>query len=95
MLYIQHYLLYGVEVLVVEVSKEPEDTRPEDLSQEHHKGGQIEDEDHSSQPVQECYCTYTSHIHSIAHTHAIAMSCDRHCTQPTTEHSAFNIETSS
>ena len=50
-------LLYGVEVLVVEVAEEPEDARSEDLSQEHHERGEVEDEDHASQPVEKHYRT--------------------------------------
>ena len=50
------YLVYGMEVLVVEVPEEPEDTRSQDLPEQHHKGGQVEDEDHSCKPVQEHHC---------------------------------------
>lgn len=50
------YLLHRVEVLVIEVPQEPEDARSEYLSDQHHKGGQVEDEDHPCQPVEEGYC---------------------------------------
>ena len=48
-----------MEVLVVEVPEEPEDARSEYLSQQHHERGQVEDEDHPSQPVEEGDRTYS------------------------------------
>ena len=56
-----------MEVLVVEVPEEPEDARSEDLSQQHHERGQVEDENHPSQPVEEGDRTY-SYIHKKQHT---------------------------
>ena len=50
------YLLHRVKVLVIEVPQEPEDSRSQYLSDQHHKGGQVEDEDHPCQPVEEGYC---------------------------------------
>ena len=47
------YLIDGVEVLVVEVSEEPQHARSEHLAQQQHQRGQVEDEDHASQPVKE------------------------------------------
>ena len=46
-------LLDWVEVLVVEVPQEPQHSRSQDLPQQHHKGGKVEDVDHASQPVEE------------------------------------------
>ena len=47
------YLVDGMEVLVVEVPEEPEHPGTKDLSEKHHEGSEIEDEDHSSQPMEE------------------------------------------
>ena len=48
----------GVEVLVVEVPKEPEDTWPDHLPHEEHKRGQIEDKNHANKPVDEHHCAW-------------------------------------
>ena len=47
------YLLNGVEIWVVEVTKEPEDARSENLAEEKYERCKIEDIDHSDQPVDE------------------------------------------
>lgn len=47
------YLLYGIEVGIVEVPKEPEDPRAQHLSEEEDEGGEVEDVDHADQPVDE------------------------------------------
>ena len=47
------YLLYGVEVGVIKVPEEPEDTRAQHLPQQEDEGGEVEDVDHSHQPVDE------------------------------------------
>ena len=52
------YLVDRVEVLVIEVSEEPEHSRTKDLTKQHHKRGKVEDEDHPCQPVKEHHCTY-------------------------------------
>lgn len=52
------YLIDGVEVLVIEVSQEPEHSGTKDLAKKHHKRGKVEDEDHPRQPVKEHHSTY-------------------------------------
>ena len=47
------YLLYGVEVGVIEVPEEPEDPRTQHLPQQEDEGGEVEDVDHAHQPVDE------------------------------------------
>ena len=47
-----------MEVLVVEVSQEPEHSGTKDLTKKHHKWGKVEDEDHPRQPVKEHHSTY-------------------------------------
>ena len=47
------YLLYGVEVWVVEVAKEPEHTRAQHLPEEQDEGGEVEDVHHADQPPDE------------------------------------------
>ena len=47
------HLLDGVEVRVVEVAQEPEDAGTEDLAEEDHKRGKVEDVDHAYEPVDE------------------------------------------
>ena len=42
------YLIDGVEVLVVEVSEEPEHSRTKNLTKQHDKRSKVEDEDHPS-----------------------------------------------
>ena len=51
-------LVDRVEVLVVEVSKEPEHSGTKDLSEKHHERGEVKDEDHPCQPVKEHHSTY-------------------------------------
>ena len=51
-------LVDGVEVLVVEIPKEPEYSGTKDLSEKHHKRGEVKDEDHPCQPVKEHHSTY-------------------------------------
>ena len=50
------YLLYGVEVGVIEVPEEPEDPRTQHLPQQEDEGGEVEDIDHAHQPVDEHGC---------------------------------------
>lgn len=47
------YLLYGVELWVVEVPEEPEDPWSEDFSEEKDERGEVEHVHHPHQPVDE------------------------------------------
>ena len=47
------HLLDGVEIGIVEVPEEPEDARPEDLTEQDDKGGKVEDVHHPDKPVDE------------------------------------------
>lgn len=49
-------LLYRVEVWIIEVSEEPENTRPQHLPQHEDEGSEVEDIYHPHQPVDEQGC---------------------------------------
>merc|ERR1719391_467883 len=48
-----NHLLDWIEIWIVEIPEEPENPRPEDLSEEDDKGSKVENIDHPNQPVDE------------------------------------------